>query len=235
MPEATGTWILTPIDPNTFTLTGLTAQGVFYNSIGTGTYTSGGTAQLAFPDGSILLGRRNIAMATSVASPRIVFVPTTEVAWGFDPYGGIGSPGTIPPQRGSAEQQAQKLQPQQGTEPTTFEVYVSASGPNFGQPLSPDYYDFDAVQAIVFELMNVMFDAGGAWGGQIKRGAWPSQLASAGSMSQRGQTWMGIVEFSQPVVRLTNLVQFVGVGVELIETVTPVGGISGDTTTIVIT
>jgi hypothetical protein len=233
MPELSGTWVLTPIDATHFSLSSLSAQGIAAPVAGTGTYTTGGAAQIAFPEGSILFGRRNVALSTAASSPRIVFVPTRGKAWDLDPYGGAGSPATVPNSRGTLEQQAQKLEPQLATEFITFEVYVSATGPNYGNVLAPDSADFDATQAIAHALYAVLFDGVGGARGLVLGEDWPSQRKDAGTQSQRGQQWLGIIQIEMPVNRAP--LAFVPVGTYLIETVTPVGGTSGDTTTITVT
>lgn len=231
--EANGTWVLTPTDSNTFALSTFDAQGNPVQSVGTGAYTGGGAIQYALPDYCILLGRRNQALSSAVAAPRVLFVPTLGRAWGFEPYGGLGAapipmPSPPPPVRGSrgtAEQQAERTNPQLETEYTTFEVYVTGCAPT----PAPDFGDFDATQKIVFALYEVMFDSSSNARVKVLRESWPSQLESAGAMTQRGQQWMGIVEFQQPVVRLAAL-SFVPVGTVLEFTVTPVGGGSSDAT-----
>lgn len=233
MPEANGTWVATPTDPNTFALSTYDAQGNPVLSVGTGGYTSGGTIQYAFPDWCILLGRRNQALASAVAAPRVLFVPTMGRAWGFEPYGGQGAaplpmPSPPPPVRGgrgTAEQQAERTNPQLETEFLTFEVYVTGCAPT----PAPDFGDFDATQKIVFALYEVMFDGSSNARVKVLRESWPSQLESSGTMTQRGQQWMGIVEFQESVVRLAAL-QYVPIGTVLEFTVTPVGGGSSDAT-----
>jgi hypothetical protein len=220
--EANGLWVLTPVDPNTLALSTFTAQGIPVQSVGVNAYVSGGIIQLAFPDGSILLGRRNVALATSVASPRIVFVPTDGKAWSFEPYVGAApsiTPASVPNVRGSVEQQSMTLGPQMATEFTTFEVYVSGSGPNYGNELSPDFYDLDATQSIVFALYSVCFDASGARA-KVLHESWPSQSIEAGTQTQRGQQWKGVIEFQQPVIRIPTT--FVPIGTSLQITVEPV-------------
>lgn len=226
--EANGVWVLTPVDANTLALSTFTPQGVTVQSVGAHAYAGGGQIQIAFPDGSILLGRRNVALATSVASPRIVFVPTEGRAWNFDPYVGAApsiAPATIPNTRGSPEQQSMTLGPQMATEFTTFEVYVTGSGPNYGDPLSPDFFDLDATQSLVFALYSVCFDATGARA-RVLHESWPSQAESAGTQTQRGQQWKGVLEFQQPVTRIP--VQFVPIGTSLEMTVQPVNPGSTD-------
>lgn len=233
--EANGLWVLTPVDPNTFSLSTFTAQGTPVQSVGVNAYVSGGQIQYAFPDGCILLGRRNVALSTSVASPRIVFVPVDGKAWGFEPYGGAGpdlQPALRPPVRGSAQQQSMMTAPQLATEFSTFEVYVTGSGPNYGNALSPDFYDFDATQAIVHELYAVMFDASGARA-RVLHESWPSQKIDAGSQTQRGQQWMGVIEFQQPVSHTPA--QYAPIGTFMRLTVQPINPGSGDATVIVVT
>ena len=234
MPEATGLWVMTPTDANTFTLAAFTAQGVSVPSVGKGTYVSGGIAQVAFPDYQILLGRRWIAQSTAVVSPRIVVVPTDGKAWSLEPYGGAAVPGAFTPPLGNLEQQAEAQQPQLATSFPTFEVYVTGCA----NPPSPDFGDFDATQAIVDALFVVLFDAIGPARAQVLHDSWPSQLAptdprATGSLTQRGQQWKGILQLQHPVVRAP--LSFVPAGVSLVETVTPLGAGSGDYTTITIT
>lgn len=235
--EANGLWILTPLDANTFSLTTLTAQGIPVNSVGVNAYTGGGQIQCAFPEYAILLGRRHIAGAGTPASPRIVFVPTVGKAWGFEPYGGA-APNIVaaeyPAVRGSLEQQSMTLQPQLATEYPTFEVWVYGCATNYGASApSPDYADFDATQALVFALYSVFFDeVGGLPRAKVLREDWPSQKAESGSMNQRGQAWMGVIEFQQAVTKAPA--QFVPIGVQLVATVQPFNAGSTDPTVITI-
>jgi hypothetical protein len=213
--EANGLWVLTPVDADTFALTTFDAQGIVVESVGVHAYVSGGQIQWALPDGQILLGRRNKMLATSVASPRFVFIPTTGRAWSFESYGGAGPdlvPAAAPPARGSAQQQTMKLEPQLATEYTTFEVYVNGSGPNYGDALDPDFADFEATQALVHALYAQLFDAvGGVPRAKILRESWPSQTEQQGAQTQRGQQWMGVLEIQQPVLKPPK--QFVPIGI----------------------
>lgn len=226
--EANGLWILTPTDADTFALTTLTAQGLPVESVGLNSYAGGGTISYAFPDYQILLGRRNVALASSVASPRVVFVPTHGRAWDFEPYGGVGAPAELPPVRGSLEAQSANLQPQLATEFSTFEVYVTGCA----SPPSPDAGDFDATQFLVNGLAAVLWDMFGPRA-RVLREAWPSQTVEAGTTTQRGQQWFGVVEFEQPITHVP--MQFVPVGTYLVETVQPVNAGSADSTVIKIT
>ena len=234
--EANGLWILTPLDADTFSLTTLTQQGLPAQSVGVNAYTGGGQIQTPFPEYSILLGRRNLALATAAASPRITFIPTAGRAWSFEPYGGAAPsivPGEYPPLRGSPEQQSMTLAPQLATEFPTFEVWVHGCAVDYGAAApSPDYADFDAVQALVFALYSVLFDeVGGLPRAKVLREDWPSQKLDSGSMTQRGQVWMGILEFQVPVTKLPG--QFAPIGVSGQFTVEPVN--PGSTDPIVIT
>jgi hypothetical protein len=232
--EANDLWILTPLDADTFSLTILTAQGNQINSVGVNAYTGGGQIQCAFPDYSILLGRRNLSLATGAASPRIIFIPTTGRKWDFEPYVGA-APDIVsaeyPPVRGSLQQQTMTLQPQFATEYSTFEVWVFGCATNYGaaEP-DPDYRDFDAVQALVFALCGVLFDEVGG-GFRVLREDWPSQTSDSGTMTQRGQVWRGIIEFQQTATKAPG--QFVPIGVQMEATVQPVN--PGGTDPIVIT
>jgi hypothetical protein len=237
MTEANGTWILTPLDANTFSLTTLSAQGIPANSVGENAYVSGGQIQTAFPDYSILLGRRNLQLATGAASPRIVFIPTVGRAWGMEPYGGANPnilPAVYPNVRGSLEQQAMTLSPQLATEFPTFEVWVHGCAMDYGASApSPDYADFDACQALVFALYSVLFDeVGGLPRAKVLREDWPSQKLDSGSMTQRGQMWMGVIEFQQGVTKFPA--QFAPIGVSSQFTVEPVNPAVGDPITIII-
>jgi hypothetical protein len=235
--EANGLWILTPTDADHFSLTALDAQGNLIESVGVNAYASGGQIQWAFPDGQILLGRRLKNLATAVATPRIVFIPTTGRGWGFEPYGGAApsiTPAEVPNVRGGPEQQAMTTEPQLATEFPTFEVYVNGTGVNYGNALDPDFADFEATQALVHALYAQLFDAvGGLPRAKILRESWPSQDEKQGAMTQRGQQWMGILEIQQPVRTVPQT--FVPEGVRLTITVVPVDPASGDATTITIT
>lgn len=226
MVEANGLWILTPLDADTFSLTILSSQGVPTNSIGVHAYTGGGQIQIAFPEGSILLGRRNLALATAVVSPRIVFIPTVGRGWSQQAYGTPSAPAVFPNTRGSAEQQALALTPPIATQFQTFEVHVFGCAPNYGGAgPSPDYGDFDATLNLLYAFWSVIFDQfGGA--ARVLRERWPSQEESAGSMTQRGQHWMGIVELEQNVTHIEK--QFVPIGVTGAFVVEPVNPASGD-------
>jgi len=232
--EANGLWALSVVDADTFALSTFTPQGLPVQSVGVHAYTGGGRIRYAFPDGQILLGRRNVALATAATSPRIVFVPTDGKAWSLEPYGGAGpdlQPAASPPVRGSLQQQAMKLGPQLATQFSTFEVYVTGSGPNYGNALSPDFYDFDATQAIVFALYEVMFDASGGARAKVLHESWPSQKADAGTQTQRGQQWMGVVEFQQPVRKVPAT--FAPIGTKIVMTVEPASPLVPDDQTVI--
>jgi hypothetical protein len=232
--EANGLWRLSVVDANTFSLSTFSPQGIPTPSVGVHPYISGGQIQYAFPDGSILLGRSNVALASAASTPRIVFVPTDGKAWNFESYAGAApniAPAKSPPVRGSLEQQSMALEPQKGTEYLTFEVYVSGTGPNYGNALSPNFYDLDATQALVFALWSVIFDATGQRA-KVLHESWPSQSKDAGTQTQRGQQWMGVIEFQEPVTQIPK--QFVPVGVSIVETVEPVNAGSSDATIITI-
>jgi hypothetical protein len=224
--EANGLWICNPLDADRFSLTMLSSQGVPVNSMGARAYTGGGQIQIAFPEGSILLGRRNLALATAVASPRIVMIPTTGRGWSQDPYGTPSAPAVIPNTRGTAEQQALTLTPMLATQYMTFETWVFGCAPNYGAAApSPDYGDFDATLNILYAFWSVVFDQ---FGGQARvlREDWPSQMPDSGTMTQRGQIWRGIVEFQQNVTHVEK--QFVPIGVQGQFVVEPVNPASGD-------
>jgi hypothetical protein len=221
MTEANGLWVFTPVDANTLALSTFTAQGIPVDSAATNAWTGGGIIQYAFPDFQILLGRRLVALTSSVASPRICFIPTDGRAWGFEPYGSAGNVDD-PNGRGTLEQQSMVLQPQLATQFSTFEVLVSGCA----NPPSPDFLDFDATQQIVDALYGVLFDAtGGLPRAKILHESWPSQLdedaqAATGSMTQRGQQWRGILELQRPVTKVRKT--FVQIGTYIEFTVEPV-------------
>jgi hypothetical protein len=229
--EANGLWELTVVDPNTFSLATYSAQGIPTNSVGTNAYVSGGQIAVAFPDYRILLGRRRVAMNTSVASPRIVFVPTNGRRWDFVPYGGLGS--APRGQRGSLEQQSEKLQPNLGTKWRTFEVHITGCATDVatGQP-DPDFGDFSAVDALESALFAVMFDAITPTRFNWLAEKWPSQMVEAGSMSQRGQKSVHLVEFATPIT--PTPLSFVPDGTSLVFSVEPVNAASGDITVITV-
>ena len=231
--EANGLWELTPTDPNTFTLATYSAQGIPTPSVGATAYVSGGLISYAFPDYRILLGRRWVAQNTSVVSPRIVFVPTrNNKAWDFMPYGGQGP---APAQsRGSLEQQSEAQQPLVMTKHVTFEVHITGClATTSGETPSPDQGDFDAVEAIEDTLMTVMFDAITPPGFTVLADYWESQTDKSGSMSQRGQKHVLLVQIARPVAR-SPLAQFVPEGTSLVFTVEPLNPASGDATIITV-
>jgi hypothetical protein len=232
--EANGLWVCTPLDADTFALSTFDAQGNPVDSVGANAYVSGGQIEYSVPDGQILLGRRNKMLATMVATPRILFIPTTGRAWTFEAYGGAGpdiTAASVPNVRGSAQQQSMTSQPQLATELLTFEVYVNGSGPNYGDTLSPDFFDFDATQALVHALYAVLFDmVGGLPRAKILRESWPSQDESQGTMTQRGQQWMGVLELQVPVRK--PAISFVPIGVSGQIIVQPEHPATGDPTVI---
>lgn len=198
--EANDKWVLTPIDNDTFSLSTFDAQGTPVTSVGVHAYTGGGQIQYAFPEGQILLGRRNKMLATMVVTPRIVFIPTAGPAWIIEPYGGSSTstgPAQVPNVRGSDERQSMREAPTLGTQFLTFEVYVNGSGPDYGSPLSPDFADFDATQALSHAMFAELFDMLGNV--SLLRESWPSQVEAQGAMTQRGQQWMGIIQIPVPV------------------------------------
>lgn len=226
---ANGLWVLTPATASTFTLSTFDGQGNVVNSIGTGPYTSGGTIQIAFPDGSILLGRRNVAMQMAVATPRIVFVPIGSSSWALDAYGGVIPPATIPRSRSSetAEQQTMRLARQLITERQKFEVHVTGCA----EPASPDFGDFDVTQALYQTLYGSMFDLITPDRARVLGGEWVSQDVAIQTFDTRGQKWVGIVEIAQPVT--DNPLSFVPSGTFGTITVGLEGASSGDQTIIV--
>lgn len=227
---ANGTWVCTPVSSTTFRLSTFSMAGAPVNSIGLGDYTSGGTVQVAFPDGSILLGRRNVAMQTSVATPRIVFVPMGSPTWSLDPYGGVIPPATLPRARASetAEQQIMKLNRQLATEQHTFEVHVTGCA----SPPDPDFGDFDVTQALYHALYGSLFNMVSPARAIVKSGHWVSQDESIQTLDTRGQKWVGIIEIRQPV--LDNPLQFVPASTDGTIVVNFVDGASGDQTIIAI-
>jgi hypothetical protein len=232
MTEANGLWQLNYVDDNNLALTTFSPQAIATDSIGVNAYVSGGLISYAFPDGQILLGRRNVALSTSVTSPRIVFVPTEGRAWGLEPYGGPGSPAEVPNVRGTLEQQAQRTLPQLETEWSTFEVFVNGSGPNYGNPLGPDFADFEATQALTHALYATMFDAITAPRFHVLHESWPSQGVEAGSMLQRGQQCKLVIEIAHPVFKAP--LSFVPLGTIAVITVEPVNPGSTDATVITV-
>lgn len=231
MPEASGTWVLTPTGTSTFALTTFSDQGAVINSVGTGTYTSGGTIQTAFPDGAILLGRRNVAMMSARATPRIVFVPLGSPEWSLEPYGGV-IPSTLMPRSKAtqtAEQLTMKQSRQLATERQRFEVFVTAKAAT----VSPDFGDFDAVQALYQTLYGVMFDTISPDRARVLKGEWRSQNEGEASLGTGGEQWVGIIEIHQPVI--DNPLAFVPHGTVGTIVVNFAGGASGDQTVIVVT
>lgn len=209
--SANGLWVLTPnpADGTKVTLTSFDPQGNVVSSIGSGVYSSGGQVQLAFPDGSILLGRRNVAMQTAVATPRVVFVPLNSAAWELRPYGAqIASP-TTPPRltAQTAEQKYMLLNRQLVTERHRFEVHITGCA----TPPDPDFGDFDMTQALAHILYGVMWDKCTPDRARCLGGKWASQedpsAQGSGLLATRGQKWVGVFEIEQPVV--ANPLQFI--------------------------
>lgn len=227
---ANGVWVLTPTDTTHVSLSTFSQAGAVVNSVGTGSYTSGGTIQIAFPDGSILLGRRNVALSSAVATPRIVFVPMGSSAWNLDPYGGVIPPATLPRSRASEtdEQQLMKRSRQLNTERQRFEVHVTGCA----VPADPDFGDFDVTQAIYHSLYESMFNMITPDRARVLSGEWVSQVETIQTLDVRGQKWVALVEIAQPV--LDNPLSFVPqpIGGEII--VNFENGASGDQTVIVV-
>jgi hypothetical protein len=235
--EANGLWVATPLDADTFALSTLSAQGEPAPSVGVNAYTTGGQLQCAFPEYAILLGRRNLALASAAATPRVIFIPCAARGWGFESYGGANPnilPAVYPNVRGSLEQQAMTLAPQIATQFPTFEVHIYGCAPDYGAAgPSPDYGDFDATQAIMWALYGVLFDeTGGLPRCKVLRERWPSQEEGAGSMTQRGQHYAAIVEFQQGVTKVPGTFAPIGVTGQI--TVEPVNPASGDPVVITI-
>jgi hypothetical protein len=228
MPEADGGWVLTPVDANTLTLTGFDQQGNAGPSVGAGTYTTGGIAQIAFPDLQILLGRQMLGLASAVASPRVVMIPTDGKAWGLSPDGGAPTVPTTPPTIGNAQDQAIDLTPQLATQYTTFEVYITGA---LAKP-QPNFGDLDATQALVWTFYSVLFDMLTPARALVLHESWPSQSDKAGSMTQRGQQWKGIVQIEQGVRGVPWT--YVPANTSMVLTIGPLAGGSADQTIIVI-
>lgn len=227
---ANGVWVLTPTDTTHVSLSTYTPAGVPTLSVGTGTYTSGGTISIAFPDGSILLGRRNVAMNMAVTTPRIVFVPLGSPAWELDPYGGIipstAFPRTLASQ--TTEQIAMKRSRQLCTERQRFEVHVTGCA----SPPSPDFGDFDVTQALYQELYGSMFDLITPDRARVLSGAWTSQTTDIQSLDTRGQKWVGIVEIAQPVT--DSPLSFIPSSTDGTISINFINGASGDATVVTI-
>ncbi len=224
---ANGFWILSPVDGTHLALSTYTPQGIPLPSVGSGVYTSGGIAEVAFPDGSILLGRRNVAMLTAVATPRIVFVPIGSPVWDLAPYGGAIPPATVPRARANEtdEQLTMKLQRQLATERQRFEVHVTGCA----SPPDPDFGDFDVTQAIYQSLYASMFNL--ISDASVLSGKWTSQDVAGATVTDRGQKWVGIVEIAQPV--LDDTLAFLPSSTHATIIVNLVGGSTADQVVIV--
>jgi len=226
---ANGAWILTPTSATTLSLGTYDAQGGAVASVGDGTYTSGGQIDVAFPDGQILLGRRNIAMQTAVATPRIVFVPIGSPAWTLDPYGGVIPPIAQLPRRLSDEtdeQQTMKRQRQLATEQHRFEVHITGCA----SPPDPDFGDFDVTQSLYHTLYAVLFDLVSAPRALVLGGSWESQREDIQLLDVRGQKWVGQLEIMQPVT--DSALDFLPVNTTVDMTINLSAGTTGDETTI---
>ncbi len=223
--EANGLWELTPTDPNTFTLGSYNPDGTPLASVGVHAYTGGGVASYAFADYRALLGRRWIAQNSAVASPRIVFIPTVDRSlWDFFPYGGQG-PAPLQ-SRGTGEQQVQTLQPLQGTKYITFEVHITGGV----DPPDPDHEDFSAVELLEDVLFVQLFDMLTPPVFKVVGHMWPSQSTEAGSMTQRGQKSVLLLQIARPIARIPAA-EFVPIGTSIVFTVEPEGS-PADATTI---
>lgn len=227
---ANGVWVLTPTDTTHVSLSTFTPAGAPLLSVGTGSYTSGGTMSIAFPDGSILLGRRNVAMNMAVTTPRIVFVPIGSPAWELDPYGGVIPATSIPRTLASqtTEQIAMKRSRQLTTERQRFEVHVTGCA----SPPSPDFGDFDVTQALYQELYASMFDLVTPDRARILSGSWVSQTPDIQTLDTRGQKWVGIVEIAQPVT--DNPLSFIPTSTDGTISINFINGASGDATVVII-
>lgn len=226
MPETNGTWVLTPLDANTLALSTFDAQGNVTKVVGVGTYSGGGQIQIAFPDYQVLLGRQMLSLASAAASPRVVFVPTSGKAWGFEPYGGDG-PAPLQ-ERGTAEQQSATQQPQIATRYATFQVFVTGAA----NPPQPNFGDLDATDMLARAVYAALFAMSGGRVAVLSE-SWPSQGPNAGSMTQRGEQWVGLIQLQAPITYATQ--QFVPIGTSLVMTVIPVNGGSADATIITVT
>ncbi len=228
--EANGVWVLTPTDPTHLSLSTYSRGGIPTPSVGSGSYSSGGTIQIAFPDGSILLGRRNVAMSTATATPRIVFVPTGSPAWELDPYGGViptsPRPRTLATQ--TTEQIVMKQSRQLNTERQRFEVHVTGCA----SPPDPDFGDFDTTQAIYQSLYGSLFDAVSPDRARVLGGSWVSQGQDIQTLDTRGQKWVGIIEIAQPVT--DSPLDFIPVSTTGTFSINLVNGSSGDATVVLI-
>lgn len=228
MPEATGMWVCTPVDADTFTLTGVDQQGHFIPVAGAGAYTSGGTIQYAFPDYGILLGRQMVALSSAVVAPRIVFVPTREPKWLEESYAGVDGPAT-PQTRGQPDAQTQRLAKAYAQRLKTFEMYVTGAA----NPPSPNFGDFDATDFLADLLYRTIFESFTSGVATMIGGDWPSQKADAASVLQRGQQWMGILQIKQPVS--ASPLEFVPTGTTLTLVIEPENPlVPNDQTTIAI-
>ncbi len=228
MAEADDVWVCTPTDSTHLALSTYSPGGIPTASIGAGTYSSGGTVSIAFPDGSILLGRRNIAMQTSVATPRIVFVPVGSPRWELDPYGGVIPASNLPRTLASqtTEQIVMKQHRQLTSERQRFEVHVTGCA----SPPDPDFGDFDVTQAIYQSLYGTMFNLIGPDRCTVLGGHWPSQDETIQTLVTRGQKWVGSVEIVQPVI--DDPLAFVPASTDGTISVNFFNGSSGDATVI---
>lgn len=189
---ANGLWVLTPTGPTTLALSTFDQAGVPAPVTGSGAYTSGGRARIAFPDGSILLGWRNVNMSTAMTSPRIVFVPLGSGKWEHTKYGGVIPPATFPQLRAdmTAEQQRMQLATGINVEGMRFEVHVTGCA----NPPDPDFGDFDVTQALYRLLYQTIFEQIGPDVATVLKGDWQKV-----GLDYRGQKWVGIIEIDQAV------------------------------------
>jgi hypothetical protein len=201
-----------------------TPQGVRFQVTATGTYTSGGTIQVAFPDGRVLLGRRNVDRYS--APPRVVFVPYGIEQFDFQSYGG-NIPTAIPPVTLgdiTLEQQSMMLRRQVGTERQRFEVHSWGAA----VPPDPEAGDFDVCQALYHQVIETVFSLCPDM--RVVSGVWKSQMPASpngpGQWGKRGEEHVMVLEVAQPV--LDSSLAFVPASTDGTITVALSGGSTSD-------
>lgn len=218
--SANGVWELTALDETHLTLTTYSPAGARANSVGNGSYTGGGTVQVALPDGRVLLGRKHVQRGG--APPRITFVPYGAGGWAFAAYGGVIPDAARPTSLAAetTEQQRMLLQRQIATEKQRFEVHAWGCA----VPPDPDFGDYDVTQALYHQVIQSVFSL--CTGMDILQGKWQSSDPKIAQWDKRGQEYVLIVEIDQPVLDAALLFVPASTGGEIAVNFT--GGSSGD-------
>lgn len=186
---ANGTWIATPTDANSLSLSTVSAAGVVSSSVGSGTYTSGGTMQIALVNGRVLLGRQRVVEEAS--APRIVFVPTGST-FGPKSVSNVASITGNP----TADLVRQWQQRSIATDQTTFEVHVWGVL-NAASPSPED--DFDATETLYDQVIaSTHLLTVGRY--TLGKGEWADQKPAATQWTKMGHEFVFTISLARPVL-----------------------------------